>query len=646
MTGRGRRVSLGMLLAVNVAVWSLVIAGGASAQGAAAPDRGARPTHPDLRGAVPDVAPAASALNAAQSARLVRNFNGVSSLDSAVTNFGAEFEPPDQGLCIGNGLVLEPVNSAFRVFRQGGRSIAGPTNVNAIFGDGFKQFTSDPRCQYDPATHTWFASILFLNDTFTASRLEIAVRHAADPRGTWTHFRINTTDAGGHGCPCFGDQPMLGIDGQNIYVSTNEFSINGAQFNGAQLYVIDKRQLVDGDASPTFVHIGPLRIGHHKAASVQPAITIGSSRAEYLMSSLDPKGAGDNRIGVWALTNRVLGSHPDPHLQRIIIPSQGYSTPPATPQMGSKSLIDSGDDRMQQVQAIGGRLWGELGTALRTGGGKPVAAAAWFDVAPSLDRDRLSATINRQGYVVSPGNGVLYPAIAGDRSGNAAMGFSVSGPGMFPSAGYATLSSGGSNFGPPTIASRGRGPSSGSRRGGATTPGRCSTRPPHTVSGWPTSTSRPGRARPSTATRTGGRASTRCGCPARSHGISSALETSGMIGNEGLRVDRRAAVAALRLPARKLRGMLLGAILVGDARQQVRDAVEPGAPLVVGLDHEPGRLLGVGVREHRRPWPVSTRPSARATRGPSGSSFQRLVGSSIRSWKRPLLLVARPRTST
>jgi hypothetical protein len=449
-----------MLLAVNVAVWSLVITGGASAQGTAAPDRGARPTHPDQRGAVPEVPPAATPLSAASSAGLVSNFNGVSSLDSAVTNFGAEFEPPDQGLCVGNGFVLEPVNSAFRVFRQNGRTLAGPTNVNAIFGDGFKQFTSDPRCQYDTATHTWFASILFLNDTFTASRLEIAVRHAADPRGPWTHFRINTTDPGGHGCPCFGDQPLIGIDAQNIYVSTNEGSINGPPFtfNGAQLYVIDKRQLVDGDASPTFVHIGPLRIGHNLAASVQPAITVGPSRAEYLLSSLDPQGAGDNRIGVWALTNRVLGSHPDPHLQQIIIPSQSYSNPPPTPQMGSKSLLDSGDDRMQQVQAIGGRLWGELGTALRTGGGKPVAAAAWFDVAPSLDRGRLSANINRQGYVVSPGNGVLYPAIAGDRLGNAAMGFSLSGPGTFPSAGYTTLSSGQANFGPPIIASRGRGP--------------------------------------------------------------------------------------------------------------------------------------------------------------------------------------------
>ena len=66
MTGRGKRVSLGMLLAVNVAVWSLVIAGGASAHRTAPPDRGARATHPVLSGAAaPDVAPAATAFGAA-----------------------------------------------------------------------------------------------------------------------------------------------------------------------------------------------------------------------------------------------------------------------------------------------------------------------------------------------------------------------------------------------------------------------------------------------------------------------------------------------------------------------------------------------------------------------------------------------------
>ena len=59
---------------------------------------------------------------------------------------------------------------------------------------------------------------------------------------------------------------------------------------------------------------------------------------------------------------------------------------------------------MQQVQAIGGRLWGELGTALRMGATGPrLAAAAWFEVLPSLHDGHVRAHIRRQGYVASPG---------------------------------------------------------------------------------------------------------------------------------------------------------------------------------------------------------------------------------------------------
>ncbi len=63
-------------------------------------------------------------------APLLANFNGVSSKDSAVTNFGAQFEPPDQGLCVGNGYVVEMVNSAYTVYKPNGTVVTGPYNVN------------------------------------------------------------------------------------------------------------------------------------------------------------------------------------------------------------------------------------------------------------------------------------------------------------------------------------------------------------------------------------------------------------------------------------------------------------------------------------------------------------------------------------
>jgi len=137
--------------------------------------RGVR--HPQQKKNQASVSPSAAStlLGTSNSGTLLQKFNGTSSLDSAKTNFGAEFEPPDQGLCVGNGFVVEPVNSAYNIYRTNGTKIAGPFNVNRLFNDGFKQFTSDPRCYFDKSTNTWFAIILFINSTNTRARTDLAV---------------------------------------------------------------------------------------------------------------------------------------------------------------------------------------------------------------------------------------------------------------------------------------------------------------------------------------------------------------------------------------------------------------------------------------------------------------------------------------
>jgi hypothetical protein len=161
---------------------------------------------------------------AAASPSLLANFNGVSSRDSEVTNFGLEFEPPDQGLCAGNGFVVEMVNSAYTVYRPNGTVVTGPFNVNGPFDEGLTEFTSDPRCHFDAATNTWFAVILFISADNTRSTIDLAVNSSGDPTKLWTVYRIDTTDIGGAtgpkhpACPCLGDQPLLGIDQFNVYI--------------------------------------------------------------------------------------------------------------------------------------------------------------------------------------------------------------------------------------------------------------------------------------------------------------------------------------------------------------------------------------------------------------------------------------------
>jgi hypothetical protein len=398
---------------------------------------------------------------------LLANFNGTSSKDSQFTNFDATFEPPDQGLCEGAGFVLEPVNSAYRIYNTSGQSVRGPFNVNDLFDEGAEEFTSDPRCWYDPTAHAWFATILFLNDTFTEGRLDIAVNPSSNPTGLWTEYQIDNTFDGRDGepnlpgCPCFGDQPRIGIDQNNLYVTTDEFSINGPQFYGGQIYAISKADLLSGAASPHFVRFGDLNLGGALSGAPQPALTIGTSKAEYFLSQLDPHGTGDNRIGVWAVTNgNKVAKGGSPTLSKMVVTSEPYTIPAPSPQRGASSTLDSGDDRMQQASFVGGSLWGELGTGLSvTGDATNRAGAAWFQLKPTLNGAQLGgASITRQGYLASPGGSLIYPAIQPDAAGNAAMVFTLTGSNQFPSAGYSLLKAGGSAFSSPTVAAAGSGP--------------------------------------------------------------------------------------------------------------------------------------------------------------------------------------------
>lgn len=398
---------------------------------------------------------------------LLTSFNGVSSRDSGLTNFGHEFEPPDQGLCVGNGFVLEMVNSAYSVFTPSGKTVAGPFNVNGPFNEGLSEFTSDPRCYYDAAHNTWYATILWINPTETESTIDVAVNNSGDPTKSWTVYRVNTTGLGGStgprdpGCPCFGDQPTLGFDNHNLYVTTNEFSLKSSQFNGAQVYAFAKTDLQALSPNVHFVHFGKLSIGGAPAASVQPALTTGSPSAEYFLNSIDPTETFDQRVGVWALTNPgAVAKGEMPTLSSLVLPSEAFGVPPKGEQKGAASLIDSGDDRMQQSQFISGSLWGELTTALTIPGDTaPRAAAAWFQVKPAVSGGTIaSAKMQHQGYVAVAGNYVSYPSIQATPSGGAVMGVSITGKTRYPSTAYSTLTAGESAFGPVVVSAAGHGP--------------------------------------------------------------------------------------------------------------------------------------------------------------------------------------------
>ncbi|MCA1668883.1 MAG: hypothetical protein LC793_16110 [Thermomicrobia bacterium] len=163
-------------------------------------DHGARP--PQQRD-VPVVGPSAIA---GSNPGLGASFNGLNFREQRLANGGNQYslEPPDQGLCVGNGFVLESVNDVLRVFDTTGSAQIGVTDLNTFYGypaainrtTGVRgPFVTDPSCYYDTDTQRWFQVALTLdmqpNGAFTGkNHLDIAVSTTASPTGSWKIYRL------------------------------------------------------------------------------------------------------------------------------------------------------------------------------------------------------------------------------------------------------------------------------------------------------------------------------------------------------------------------------------------------------------------------------------------------------------------------
>lgn len=443
---------------------------------------------------------------------------GLSQFDQAVAATGqangsnGELEPPDQGLSVGNGFVVEAINNAIQIYLTNGTPLlpsalamnvlynVAPTFTLDSAGNvvSFGPFLSDPRVYYDS-----------INGFFFVTETETDVDPATGASGSTSHIFIavipnnfaavnvfsldvsNDGDAAFGACPCFGDQPLIGADANGFYISTNAFNIAQRTFRGAQIYAIPLAALETGaPGSITAVRFGGLTQAGEPGFSIQPATVppgggfeAGQNGTEYLVSTFH--NTMDNRLTVWALSNTAsLNGTPSLTLVNDVINSESYGAPPSTDQKPGPTpfrdllaspqspfgtfknhldLIADNDDRLQQVTFAAGKLWTSVPTIVKTQLGPVRAGAGWFILMPSVGPGQVSATVFNQGYVAinSPHqDSVMFPAVGVNAAGKAAISFSVVGEDFYPSAAYALLDAE-NGAGPIVISGPGVGPDDG-----------------------------------------------------------------------------------------------------------------------------------------------------------------------------------------
>jgi hypothetical protein len=245
-------------------------------------------------------------------------FEGLNHYQQRYSRGGNQFsvEPPDQGMCVGNGYVVEAVNDVMNVYNTAGQSVLPdntatnivggfPRNVNhavdlnSFYGyppainrtTGVRgQFVTDPSCLYDAATQRWFVVVLTLESQVPGpcqgvfscvNHLDIAVSQTSNPTGSWNIYRIDVTNdgtntGGVNPGPYLGDYPHIGADANGFYVTTNAYPWHANGFSGAQIYAFSKAQLAAGAASVTMQRIDTSGMVNapSDAGSTQPGFTV------------------------------------------------------------------------------------------------------------------------------------------------------------------------------------------------------------------------------------------------------------------------------------------------------------------------------------------------------------------------------------
>jgi hypothetical protein len=404
-------------------------------------------------------------------------FVGLTGPEQAAANGGLDLEPPDQGLCAGDGYVTEFINNALTVYNRSGTQALPVIPSYELFKQPSTAFFSDPRCYYDAATGHWFLSEFIVgtvgpSGTATSPSVQfLAVSDTSDPLGTYHVWGWDTTDPSTAGCPCFGDYDELGADDNGIYITTDEFSITGAAYNGVIVYALSKELIETYSNSGIPPTVFGYRVTHDYfgqpyilAPTTTPAGARFAPGTEYFVES-NGNALADNHLAVYALNNTSeLAAPTPPSLYRTEVTSEPYSFPPdANQKAGPRPLGRSVQDPEGKLQAdfdsvmettyLNGHIYGELDTATASG----YDAAAWFQLTPVLSGNTLTATVYHQGYVAAANANLIYPYTALSSNGTGYLLFSLSGPDNYPSAAYISYGTSGPS-GPVRIAGAGAEP--------------------------------------------------------------------------------------------------------------------------------------------------------------------------------------------
>src|SRR3989442_1723633 len=329
--------------------------------------------------------------------------------------FTIRLTPPDVQVAVGPHHVVEMVNVLGRISTKQGVEVR-TFPLDSFFGVLSTDFISDPKIHFDSASSRWFASI---TDVTTGSVL-LEVSKSDDPAVLWNAYSVSTIT----GCA---DQPLLGFSDLVVLISANDFSSctsGNPSYLGVQYWVLNKTDLLSGALART-MSFGP----DPTLFSVHPVQSLLSATTQFMVST----GSGPtSTLTLYAVTGVPPGL--------VLVTPQNLgiratTVPPSAPQLGSRSTLDTADNRVQDAMWADERLWLSLADGCIPVGDNRVRSCVRL-----IEVDTANATIVQDFDVGISGKYLFYPALRTDAAGNLVVVFGYSSTTEYPEMRVATRS--------------------------------------------------------------------------------------------------------------------------------------------------------------------------------------------------------------
>src|SRR5450759_342700 len=344
-------------------------------------------------------------------------------------SFVDQWAPPDTNGSIGATQYVQWVNTAFAVFDKAGTKLLGPITGNTLFaslgGPCAADNDGDPIVVYDKLANRWVFTQFAVAGGPPYYQC-VAVSQTSDATGAYNLYAFSE--------PNFNDYPKLAVWPDAYYASFNMFS--GNSFAGARACAFDRNAMLQGLTA--------------KQVCFQLSFFYGGLLPSDLDgSTLPPAGApdffrnfGSNSLNLWKFhvnfATPASSTCSGPTGLAVAAFSRACGGGTCIPQPGTTQQLDSLGDRL--MYRLTYRNFGDH-EALVVNHSVTAGASVgvrWYELRNPTGSTLASGrpVVYQQGTFAPDASYRWMGSIAQDRSGDIALGYSLSSAAIFPSVAY------------------------------------------------------------------------------------------------------------------------------------------------------------------------------------------------------------------